>query len=174
MERLSRAVDAIRTAGYRVGIITGGGTGTVVADLDLGVLNELQPGSYVFMDVQYCDAMGDDDDGGFETSLWVSSQVVSANADAIVTVDAGLKAFATDGPMPRPAGGRFGGSTYMFFGDEHGALTRPAGPPVCLGERVEFATPHCDPTVDRYDAYHVVRGDRLMGIVPIEAARASR
>ncbi|WP_156764567.1 DSD1 family PLP-dependent enzyme [Mycobacterium sp. E3247] len=174
MERLSRAVDAIRAAGYRVGIVTGGGTGTVAADLDLGVLSELQPGSYVFMDAQYSDALADDDDGAFETSLWVSGQVVSANADAIVTVDAGLKAFATDGPMPRPTGARFGGSTYMFFGDEHGALTRPAGAPVSLGERVEFVTPHCDPTVDRYDAYHVVHGDRLVGIVPIEAARASR
>jgi D-serine deaminase-like pyridoxal phosphate-dependent protein len=174
MERLSRVIDALRGAGYRVGLVTGGGTGTVAADLELGVLNELQPGSYVFMDVQYSEAMGDDDDGAFETSLWVSSQVVSANADAIVTVDAGLKAFATDGPAPRPAGVRFGSSTYIFFGDEHGALTRPAGRPVRLAERVEFGTPHCDPTVDRYDAYHVVRGDRLVNIVPIEAVRASR
>ncbi|OBI18587.1 hypothetical protein A5712_21595 [Mycobacterium sp. E2327] len=174
MERLARVVDALRNAGYPVGIVTGGGTGTVAADLDLGVLNELQPGSYVFMDAQYADALGVDDDGAFETSLWVASQVVSVNADAIVTVDAGLKAFATDGPMPRPTGARFGGSTYGFFGDEHGALTRPAGAPVSLGERVEFTTPHCDPTVDRYDAYHIVHGDRLVDIVPIEAARASR
>ncbi|WP_197515025.1 alanine racemase [Mycobacterium sp. 1245805.9] len=174
MEMLSAAADALRAAGHPVGIVTGGGTGTVAADLDLGVLNELQPGSYVFMDAEYSDALGGDDDGAFQTSLWVSSQVVSANADAIVTVDVGLKAFATDGPMPRPAGARFGGSTYAFVGEEHGALTRPAGAPVRLGERVEFATPHCDPTVDRYDAYHVVRGDRLVDIVPIEAARASR
>lgn len=174
METLSTVVDALRTAGHGVGIVTGGGTGTVAADLDLGVLNEVQPGSYVFMDAEYSDALGDDDDGAFDTSLWVASQVISANADAIVTVDAGLKAFATDGPLPRPAGGRFGGSTYMFFGDEHGALTRPAGSPVSLGERVEFVTPHCDPTVDRYDAYHIVRGDRLVDIVPIEAARASQ
>jgi 3-hydroxy-D-aspartate aldolase len=45
---------------------------------------------------------------------------------------------------------------------------------VRLGERVEFVTPRCDPTVDWYDAYHVVRGDRLVAIVPIDAARASR
>jgi D-serine deaminase-like pyridoxal phosphate-dependent protein len=174
MEILSRVVDALRNADHHIDIVTGGGTGTAAADLELGVLNELQPGSYVFMDAQYSDALGDDDDGAFEPSLWVSSQVVSANAGPIVTVDAGLKAFATDGPMPRPAGARFGGSTYIFFGDEHGALTRPDGPPVSLGERVEFITPHCDPTVDRYDAYHVVRGDQLVEIVPIEAARASR
>jgi D-serine deaminase-like pyridoxal phosphate-dependent protein len=174
MELLARVVEALRTAGHPIDIVTGGGTGTVSADLQLGVLNELQPGSYVFMDAQYSDALGHDEDGAFQTSLWVSSQVVSANAGPIVTVDAGLKAFATDGPMPRPVGARFGGSTYIFFGDEHGAVTRPAGIPVSLAERVEFITPHCDPTVDRYDAYHIVRGDRLVAIVPIEAARASR
>jgi D-serine deaminase-like pyridoxal phosphate-dependent protein len=91
-----------------------------------------------------------------------------------VTVDAGLKAFATDGPAPRPANGRFADSTYVFYGDEHGAITRPSGANVGLGERVELVTPHCDPTVDRYDAYHVVHGDRLLAIVPIDAARSSR
>jgi 3-hydroxy-D-aspartate aldolase len=171
---LTGVVDALRSEGHLIEIVTGGGTGTVAADLELGVLTELQPGSYVFMDAQYLDALGGDEDGASQTSLWVASQVVSVNADPIVTVDAGLKAFATDGPAPRPAGERFAGSTYAFYGDEHGALTRPGGAPVGLGERVEFVTPHCDPTVDRYDAYHVVRGDRLVAIVPIDAARASR
>lgn len=174
MERLTHVVEALRGDGHRIDLITGGGTGTVQADLELGVLNELQPGSYVFMDAQYSDALGGDEDGRFDTSLWVSSQVVSANAEHIVTVDAGLKAFATDGPAPRPGAGRFAGSTYAFFGDEHGALTRPEGAPVALGERVELIAPHCDPTVDRHDSYHVVAGDRLVAIVPVDAARASR
>ena len=174
MAVLAETVEALRGAGHGVERITGGGTGTVEADLEIGVLNELQPGSYVFMDAQYYDALGDDADGDLEPSLWVSSQVVSINAKSIVTVDAGLKAFATDGPPPRPSGDRFAASSYVFFGDEHGALTRPAGQPVMLGERVEFLTPHCDPTVDRYSEYHVVQGDRLIDIVPIEAARASR
>ncbi len=174
MDRLSAVVETLRTAGHRVDIVTGGGTGTVEADLELGVLNEIQPGSYVFMDAQYLDALAGDADGDFQTSLWVASQVVSINADPIVTIDAGLKAFATEGPAPRPRTARFAGSTYVFYGDEHGALSRAPGEEVGLGERVELLTPHCDPTVDRYDAYHVVRGDRVVAIVPIEAARASR
>lgn len=174
MDVLAGVVEALRSAGHRVETITGGGTGTVQSDLEVGLLTELQPGSYVFMDAQYRDALGDDADGAFAASLFVSAQVISANAVPIVTVDAGLKAFATDGPPPRPAGARFAGSTYGFFGDEHGALTRPAGGPVRLGERVELVAPHCDPTVDRYDAYHVVREDTLAAIIPIEAARASR
>jgi D-serine deaminase-like pyridoxal phosphate-dependent protein len=57
MEILSRVVDALRNAGHHIDIVTGGGTGTAAADLELGVLNELQPGSYVFMDAQYSDAL---------------------------------------------------------------------------------------------------------------------
>ena len=174
MDRLARVVDALRHNGHRVELITGGGTGTVQADLELGVLNELQPGSYVFMDAQYADALGEDIDGKFQTSLWVSSQVVSNNAKPIVTVDAGLKAFATDGPAPRPATQRFADSIYAFYGDEHGAVSRPAGAEVLLGERIELVTPHCDPTVDRYDSYHVVHGDTVVAIIPIDAARTSR
>jgi len=174
MEVLAAVVGALRDAGYRIDLVTGGGTGTVQTDLELGVLNEIQPGSYVFMDAQYLAALGDDEDGAFQPSLRVSTQVVSINAGPIVTVDAGLKAFATDGPAPLPVTDGFADSTYVFYGDEHGALTRPAGRAVSLGERVELVTPHCDPTVDRYDVYHVVHGDRLCAIVPIDAARASQ
>ena len=42
-------------------LVTGGGTGTHAIDAELGVLNELQVGSYVFMDRQYadCDLTGE-------------------------------------------------------------------------------------------------------------------
>ena len=175
MARLSAALDALSVGGYHVPLVTGGGTGTFSADAALRVLNEVQPGSYIFMDNQYRDALGDDADGTFEQSLFVQAQVISINAEEWVTVDAGLKAFATDGPVPRPAGLRFGGSRYFYFGDEHGGLMRPAdGPPVTLGERVEFIPPHCDPTVDRYDVMYFVRGDVVVEIAPIEAARRSQ
>lgn len=175
MTRLTETVEAVRTGGYHVPIVTGGGTGTFAADAALRVLNEVQPGSYIFMDNQYRDALGNDADGAFEQSLFVQAQVISVNQEEWVTVDAGLKAFATDGPVPRPTGKRFGGSRYFYFGDEHGGLMRPSGaPPVMLGERVEFIPPHCDPTVDRYDVMFFVRGDVLIEIAPIEAARRSQ
>jgi D-serine deaminase-like pyridoxal phosphate-dependent protein len=92
-----------------------------------------------------------------------------------VTVDAGLKAFATDGPPPRPAMPPFANDAYFFFGDEHGGLRRPAGvAPIAHGQRVELMVPHCDPTVDRYSWMHMVRGDVLESIEPIEAARRSQ
>jgi D-serine deaminase-like pyridoxal phosphate-dependent protein len=174
MQRLTAVVEALRANGHACPLVTGGGTGTVTADIATGVLTELQCGSYVFMDNQYVDALGADDDGAFEASLMVQSRVISANAKAWVTIDAGLKAFATDGPPPRPLTAPFAGSAYFYFGDEHGGLPRPAGRTVTLGERVELMVPHCDPTVDRYSAYHLVRGDVLVDIMPIEGARQSR
>ena len=175
MARLTAVVEALREGGHDVRLITGGGTGTFAADAALRVLNEIQPGSYIFMDNQYRDALGDDADGAFEQSLFVQAQVISINAEDWVTVDAGLKAFATDGPVPRPTGKRFGGSRYFYFGDEHGGLMRPVGgSPIRLGERVEFIPPHCDPTVDRYDVMFFVRGDVVVEIAAIEAARRSQ
>jgi len=42
---------------------------------------------------------------------------------------------------------------------------RPPG----LGEVVTLGAPHCDPTVNLYDAYHVVSGETLVDIWPLEA-----
>jgi len=175
MRKLSQVIEALRAEGSSVQVVTGGGTGTLQADLELGVLNEIQPGSYIFMDRQYHDAL-DQDDGGlrFETSLFVQARVISANHADYVTVDAGLKAFSTEGPAPKPASRGFEASKFHFSGDEHGRLSRPAGMEVSLGERIEFEVPHCDPTIDRYDVLHLVRGNTLLEIVPIEARGRSQ
>ena len=173
MARLTSAIQAIVGSGTDVGIRTGGGTGTVAADLELGVLNALQAGSYVFMDGQYLDALGDDEDGRFCCALTISTTVVSANQPRFVTVDAGLKSMATDASTPVPVG--LPGSTFKFFGDEHGMISVPAeGPMPRLGDRLELLTPHCDPTIDRYDVLHVVRNDTLIGVIPVDGRGRSQ
>jgi D-serine deaminase-like pyridoxal phosphate-dependent protein len=45
---------------------------------------------------------------------------------------------------------------------------------ISLGDRVEFEVPHCDPTIDRYDVLHLVRGNAVVEIVPIEARGRSQ
>ena len=173
MAHLTSAVEAIVGSGADVGIRTGGGTGTVAADLELGVLNALQAGSYVFMDGQYLDALGDDEDGRFCCALTISTTVVSANQPRFVTVDAGLKSMATDASTPVPVG--LPGSTFKFFGDEHGMISVPAeGPMPRLGDRLELLTPHCDPSVDRYDVLHLVRNDTLIGVIPVDGRGRSQ
>jgi 3-hydroxy-D-aspartate aldolase len=169
--RLGAMLGRLREAGIAVPIVTGGGTGTFDLDPEGRVFTELQVGSYVFMDVQYRQALEDGRNAPpFETALFVSTAVVSVNAAGYVTTDAGLKCFATDGPAPEPSSGAPVGSRYEFFGDEHGRLVLPPGaekPP--LGARLECVTPHCDPTVNLHDFYHVVVGDTLIEIWPVEA-----
>jgi len=174
MTYLSTVIAALRQAGAQIDVVTGGGTGSFAADAAQGVLSEVQPGSFAFMDREYRDALRGDPDGDFEQALVVTATVISTNHPQWVTVDAGLKAFATDGPAPMAASAKFMDCAYRFFGDEHGRLMRPNTQAVARGERIDFVPPHIDPTLDRYDVIHFVRGDTLLEIAPVEARGASQ
>jgi 3-hydroxy-D-aspartate aldolase len=157
-------------------IVTGAGTGTHRIDAALGLYTDWQVGSYVFMDRQYaeCELAGDGA-APFEFALFVETRVVSANHPGMATIDAGFKALATDGGPPAIVSGAPAGAIYRFMGDEHGAIVDPAGQHVWqLGDRVCLAVPHCDPTVNLYDSYHVVSGDTLEAIWPVSARGRSR
>ncbi|QNE33444.1 DSD1 family PLP-dependent enzyme [Sphingomonas sp. NBWT7] len=163
---LTTCLDALAAAGLSPPVVTGGGTGSHAIDAELGVLTELQVGSYIFMDREYADC--DLDGSGtppFETALMVDARVISANAAGMVTIDAGLKAFATEAGAPPVIAGAE--ARYRFMGDEQGALIGTELPE--LGGRVTLATPHCDPTVNLYDAYHVVSRDTLVAIWSVTA-----
>ena len=167
---LSTVIDALKAAGLAPDLITGGGTGSHRIDAELGVLTELQAGSYIFMDRQYSDCDLTGKSAPFATSLMVDARVVSANHERLSTVDAGFKAFATEAGAPPIIAGAPEGSAYRFMGDEHGAVIAPAGEVAPrLGERVTFAAPHCDPTVNLHDVYHLVRDGTLVDLWPIEA-----
>jgi 3-hydroxy-D-aspartate aldolase len=171
---LRTIIAALTAAGFPPAIISGGGTGTHQIDVELGVLNELQTGSYIFMDRQYnaCDITGEGTPG-YDTSLLIDARVVSANTPGLGTIDAGFKAMATDGGPPTVLSGAPAGAAFHFMGDEHGlVLFGDTSPPV--GEIVTLAVPHCDPTVNLYDFYHIVRGDTLVDMWRIEGRGRSR
>jgi len=165
--RLTTVVDALESGGHTVAVRTGGGTGSALLDLEIGVLNELQVGSYVFMDRQYRDALEGDPEADFAQSLTLVTTVISTNQVGFVTVDAGLKSMATDAAAPMVVG--HPGSTYAFFGDEHGLITTTAEWAPVRGERVTLVPPHCDPTVDRHDRIWLTRGDVVVDVVPVTA-----
>jgi len=168
-QRLADVVEALESRGVVVPLRTGGGTGTSLLDVEIGLLNELQPGSYVFMDREYRDALGDDEEGRFHQSLTVTTSVISNNQEGYVTVDAGLKSMATDAGAPRVAGYE-STSEFNFFGDEHGLVTHPLAHPFRRGQRLE----HCDPTVDRYDVIWMVRDDVVVGFADVDARGCSQ
>ena len=173
---LQEVIAALTEAGFAPEIITGSGTGTHRIDLELGVFSELQAGSYVFMDKQYLDCdIADGAEPPFEVSLSVDARVVSANHSGLVTIDAGYKSLSTDGGVAVVQRGAPETAFFAFMGDEHAALIAPdIGTQLQPGDPVSLTVPHCDPTVNLYDHYHVVAGDTLVDIWPVSARGRAR
>jgi 3-hydroxy-D-aspartate aldolase len=169
--RLTR--DRLAAAGIACDNITGAGTGTFEFEAGSGVYTELQCGSYIFMDADYGRNL---DRGGqptraFEPSLFVWATVMSRPTDDRAIVDAGLKALAFDSGPPlvwdEPA------ATYERASDEHGRLGIAAATNrLKLGDKVRLVPGHCDPTVNLYDWYVGIRGNRVEAIWPITARGA--
>lgn len=168
---LQGKVAALIKANLPPAVVTGGGTGTHRMDGENGAFGEFQVGSYLFMDVQYLSVQQSPDGAQpYGTALFVQTSVVNINHPAYAVTDAGLKSFATDGPFPIIARGAPAGASYRYMGDEHGAIdfATPADS-LTLGAKIECVTPHCDPNVNLYNCYHVVRGDTLVDIWPVAA-----
>jgi len=166
-DRIAAVVDALESAGHPVTTRTGGGTGTVLLDIECGVLTELQTGSYLFMDREYRDALGADPESAFAQSLTLSTTVISTNQTGFVTVDAGLKSMATDAGVPTVVG--HPDSSFAFFGDEQGLVTTSVSWSPGRGQRLSLVPPHCDPTVDRHSRIWLTRDDIVVDVVAVTA-----
>lgn len=160
----AQAVTATRqtleAAGIAVPVVTGAGTGSFVHEAASGVWNEIQPGSYLFLDADYAANEASPDAPAFEHALFVKAQVISRSADRAVC-DAGHKSHAIDTGLPTvwlPQGLSFGNG-----GDEHGVLRGEHLPE--LGETVWLVPNHCDPTVNLHEALVGVRGGLSAGVV---------
>jgi D-serine deaminase-like pyridoxal phosphate-dependent protein len=162
---VEETLRGLKGAGMEAAIVGGAGTGTFEHEAVSGVYNELQAGSYIFMDADY--ARNKRADGGafdtFQHALFVLATVMSTPVPERAVVDAGHKAMAVDSGMPLPW--QLSGATYHRPSDEHGNLDvsacndRPR-----RGDRVLLVPGHCDPTVNLHDWYVGVRG--LAGAKP--------
>lgn len=151
--------------------LSGGSTGTYNIDSHIDGVTEIQPGSFLFMDVDY-NRIGGKDSGevytDFRNSLTVLTTAYSKPAADTVILDAGFKAFSTDKPFP-PEARSVPGARYFFNGDEHGRLEiGEAVRSVELGDRLELVVPHCDPNVNLFDSFVVVRGEQVEAVWPVE------
>lgn len=155
------------------GIVTGAGTGTFTIEATSGVYDELQVGSYVFMDADYAANERDPRSPDFEHSLFVLTSVMSTSGGDWCVLDAGLKSFSGESGLPRVVD-RPGWSA-VGLSDEHTkvALDASARRPV-LGEKVLLIPGHCDPTVNLHDHYVCMRQGKVETIWPIDARGASR
>jgi D-serine deaminase-like pyridoxal phosphate-dependent protein len=167
---LAAFIDALTSADMAPEIISGGGTGTHHLDVAHGPFTEIQAGSYLFMDKQYGAVELAPGGSPFAASLTVAGRVCSTVQPDRVIVDAGFKAMATDAGPALVASEAYRDATYQFMGDEHGGIRFSEGASrPHLGELLRLVAPHCDPTVNLHDRFHIVRGDTLVDIWPIDA-----
>ena len=160
----------IESEGLACPTVTGAGSGSFAFEIESGVFDEIQPGSYVFMDADYARNKWAAPLPRFEHALFVLATVMSRPAPDRAVLDAGLKALSVDSGLPliweRP------GSCYTRISDEHGVLEIAAGAPPALGEKLLLVPGHCDPTVNLYDWYVCVRDGRVEALWPVSARGA--
>lgn len=172
VDMVSQTIDLLREEGIECEIVTGAGTGTYLLEAASGVYNEIQPGSYVFMDADYGRNLGADSKPvhEFSHSLFVLATVMSHNNPGRPIVDAGLKALSVDSGLPLVAAP---GAEYVGASDEHGVLKVEDPSQFRLGEKIRLIPGHCDPTVNLYDWIVGYRGDKVEAVWPISARGAA-
>lgn len=192
-------VADLTAANLAPAVVTGGGTGTHSYDLKGGVFTELQAGSYAFMDVEYEDCGAPEGGWPFEQSLFIAASVISAVHKSHVVVDVGFKANSVDGPPARIAAGAARGSLWRPMGDEHGMILHPSAIPLLkggsfieavnaldadeaapfpadapkAGDIVWLQPGHIDPTINLYDALHVIAEDGTWERWAVDGRRVS-
>jgi len=155
----------------QVPIVTGAGSGTFMLEVEAGAWDEIQPGSYIFMDWDYAKNEWAPPLPRFEHALFVLTTVMSRPSPGLAIVDAGLKASSVDSGMP--AVWEQPGLAYTRASDEHGWVEiSPGAAAPKLGDKLLLVPGHCDPTVNLYDWYVCVRGGVVEALWTISARGA--
>jgi len=164
------AVDALKAVGLACDIVGGGGTGSYYFEGNSGVFNELQCGSYAFMDADYGRILDKDgnriDAGEWENSLFILTSVMSHTKADKAICDAGLKAQSVDSGLPVVYGRD--DVEYIKCSDEHGVISDPSGA-LKVNDKLKLVPGHCDPTCNVHDWYVGVRGGVVESIWPVSA-----
>src|ERR1700730_7682674 len=174
IDAVNETLAALAAAQLTCEIVGGAGTGTFAFEASSGVYNELQVGSYVFMDTDYA-RIGGEDGGRYnqvEDSPFLLSAVTSVPAADRPIVDAGLKSYSAEKGPPWVHGRD--GIEVVGVSDEHGKLkVGSEAQRLRIGAQVWLIPGHCDPTVNLHDWYVGVRNGRVEALWPIDARGAS-
>lgn len=164
------AVRALKAAGLEPELVSGGGTGSYYFEATSGVFNELQCGSYAFMDADYGRIQDENgkriDQGEWENALFILTSVMSHAKSDKAVCDAGLKAQSVDSGLPFIYGRE--DVRYIKCSDEHGVIEDNNGV-LAINEKLRLVPGHCDPTCNVHDWYVGVRGGKVEALWPISA-----
>ncbi len=168
VKQVADTVEMLKDEGLECIIVGGAGTGTYYFEGTSTVYNEIQCGSYIFMDADYQrvrDASGDFI-SEFENSLFVYTSIMSHTKADRAICDAGLKVLSVDSGLPVI----FGRNDLEFIkcADEHGVITDPNGV-LKLNDKLKLIPGHCDPTCNLFDWYVGVRNGKVECLWPVTA-----
>jgi 3-hydroxy-D-aspartate aldolase len=170
IDQVQHAIAALTEIGLKPEFVSGGGTGSYYFESNSGVFNELQCGSYAFMDADYgriLDEAGNRIDAGeWENALFILTSVMSHAKTDKAIVDAGLKAQSVDSGLPFIYGRD--DVEYVKCSDEHGVVSDPNGV-LEINEKLKLVPGHCDPTCNVHDFYIGVRNGKVETVWPVSA-----
>jgi D-serine deaminase-like pyridoxal phosphate-dependent protein len=161
LEKLIGTRRLIEKTGIPVKVVTGAGTGTWEYVGKYEGVTEIQPGSFVLMDVAYHAVRPE-----FGCSLSILAQVISSRPGHYV-LDAGSKAISRDFGSPliknHPEEG------LVKLSEEHATVeANTAG--IKVGDRREVIPAHCCATMNLHRNCVAVRKGRIEALWPIEAS----
>ena len=170
IDMVKDAVQGLKAQGIDCELVSGGGTGSYYFESNSGVYNELQCGSYAFMDADYGRILDENgqriDQGEWENAFFILTSVMSHAKPHLAVVDAGLKAQSVDSGLPVV----FGRSDvkYIKCSDEHGVVEDADGA-LKVGDKLHLIPGHCDPTANVHDWYVGVRNGKVETVWPVSA-----
>ena len=166
--QIQETVDALATVGLHCEIIAGAGTGSYHFEAASNLYNELQCGSYIFMDADYQRVL---DESGqpiseFQNSLFILTSIMSKVQPDMAICDAGLKVLSVDSGLPRVFAND--DIEYVDCSDEHGSIADPHDR-LRLNNKIRLVPGHCDPTCNLHDWYVGLRDDKVECMWPVSA-----
>ena len=166
--RTRATVDDLAAAGLPCDIIAGAGTGSYHFEAASNLYNELQCGSYIFMDADYQRVL---DQSGrpiseFRNSLFLLTSIMSKTRPDMAICDAGLKVQSVDSGLPRVFARD--DIEYVNCSDEHGNIADPHNR-LKLNQKLKLVPGHCDPTCNLHDWYVGIRNDTVECLWPVSA-----
>ena len=170
MKIVNDVLEELKRVGLVCDIIGGGGTGSFRFEGESGVYNELQCGSYAFMDADYGRVLDKNDQrmdqSEWENALFILTSIMSHVRDNKAICDAGLKVQSVDSGLPVIFARN--DIKYIKCTDEHGEIEDPE----CMlrvGDKLRLVPGHCDPTCNLHDWYVGVRNGKVEALWPITA-----
>lgn len=160
---LRNLIGYLNGIGITVPEVTGLSTGTVELRCPGTVYTEAQAGTYLFMDAAY-QQVG----AGFEHSLFMITQVVSADDTHLVT-DAGVKSLGVDqGPpvfrdLPEARVNMSEEHCAAYFDGQEGAAAHRFG----VGDKLLLIPGHCCTTINLHDWIYLVRNGEVLDRIPV-------